>query len=431
MHRTMLIIRILFLCAFVTSRLYAQIREPELPFIRGLRVYSGNDETNLPIIYRSSRTRGEQKTTLQEYLTIVFDVNETSPPRVQIKFRHCNKNWQVDDLPIVKDDFYSTTRTLLYEQSPTGVKQYTFRYKNTFPGKENPFVRFLYSGNWVFDITKEYDEKTIYASGRFYVVDASVDVHLIVQNNYWKDFIPPIDRVHKLIAEVHVPDTLYADNVSTIDVYQNQRLYEPARVLAWERQPNTRVEGLGMPERRFTFENFIPGNAYRWYDFRNSAQYPGDKPVVKFSGADFTRFRFGIDQPHHFGAAVTSASKSWDDDYMKVKFALTYSCDDSISIFLAGPFNSWDPMPEDQLHWDEKENQYVVWKRLLRGSYDYQYIIGRYDPERGYVVDQDWVTIEGSGWETRNRYWCLVYYDDAAYGGIDRIVGFAEEYSGK
>ena len=49
----------------------------------------------------------------------------------------------------------------------------------------------------------------------------------------------------------------------------------------------------------------------------------------------------------------------------------------------------------------------------------------------GAHVDQDWTGIEGSGWETRNHYWCLIYYDDAAFGGIDRIVGFAEVESGR
>ncbi len=420
----------IFLLLIIGSEVSSQQREPTLPFIRGLRVYAGNNETTVPVIIRGDRDENGQPILSNDFITIVFDVNESSPPRLQIKFRHCSKNWEVDDIPIVKDDFYSTSRFLFYEPSPVGVKHYTFHFKNAFPSADNPFVRFLYSGNWTFDVLKEFDERTVYASGRFYVVDAIADIRLKVQNDFWTDFSPPLDRVHKFTADIKIPDSLFTDYVNTVDFIQNFRTYDPARVSVWERKINTHVEGVGLPEKKFTFYNVNPGNAYRWYDLRNVNFYPNNKEVIKAGGPDFTRYRFTIDQPHHYGSAVLNHTGSWDDDYLKVLFELSYPKNDSISIFLVGLFNNWDPMKEDQLVWDEKRNEYLVWKWLRRGSYDYQYIIGRYDSEKGFVVDQDWTTIEGSGWETRNRYWCLVYYDDNSFGGIDRIVGFAEVYSG-
>ena len=423
--------QIALLILFVTASVFGQGTDPQLPFVRGVRIYGGDVETSLPMIIRGDRNERGEFITANDFITIVFDVNEISPPRLQIKFRHCNKNWQIDETPIVRDDFYSTTRTLAYETSPPGVRHYTFRFKNQFPGANNPFVRFLYSGNWVFDITKEFDESVVYASGRFFVVDAGVRTMLNIRNDYWTDFPTPLDRVHELITDVKVPDSMYTDYVTTIDVFQNRRLFHPHRVSTWERAYNTRVEGVGMPEKRFTYENIIPGNAYRVYDFRSPGLYPAGLPVNKLGNPDFTRFRFGSDDPHHFGAALLTHGNGWDDDYMQVKFALAFPRDDSISIFLAGAFNNWDPMLEDKLIWDEKENQYIVWKMLLRGSYDYQYVMGEWDMKAGYVVEQDWTTIEGSAWETRNHYWCLVYYDDPAFGGIDRIVGFAEVESGR
>ena len=68
---------------------------------------------------------------------------------------------------------------------------------------------------------------------------------------------------------------------------------------------------------------------------------------------------------------------------------------------------------------------------LLRGAYDYQYVVGAYDADAGYVRGGDWIALEGNSWAAENLYWSIVYYDDDQFGGVTRAVGFARAISGR
>jgi hypothetical protein len=95
-------------------------------------------------------------------------------------------------------------------------------------------------------------------------------------------------------------------------------------------------------------------------------------------------------------------------------------------IFLVGPFNWWDPLPEDELTYNEQERSMTVAKTLRRGIYDYQYVTGVYDERQGIVTGQDWTALEGNDWRTTNTYLALVYYNEPRLGGVDRIVGLGQ-----
>ncbi|MBN1446974.1 MAG: DUF5103 domain-containing protein [Bacteroidetes bacterium] len=409
----------------------AQPTCPDMPFIRGLRIYGGDDETNLPVIIKEDTARASAETDLATFLTIRFDVNENMPPRLRIRFFHCDKDWNIDTDFFVRDEFFTYTRQLLYEPATTGTKHYQWRFRNRFPSEDHPFVRFLYSGNWIFDIVDEFDDETIYASGRFIVVENIVRSGLRVTNDIWTQYNPPFDEVHRLRLSIAVPDQLFADYVRSVDFYKNFDLYHQYRVDSYDRQPNTFVEGIGLREKTFLFENLPPGNGYRVLDLRSPAIYPDGKIITRFEGPDFTRFRFGSDASRYFGSAETLPLRSFDADYLCVRFELEHTRIEHADVFVAGIFNHWDPQPEDRLVFDEDIEHYIVDRWLLRGTYDYQYMLGRYDEERGYVVDQDWISLEGNTWDANNLYWAIVYYDDDEFGGVHRAVGFASAVGGR
>lgn len=422
---------LLLILIILPTTLLAQNPCPEMPFIRGLRVYGGSDETNLPVIVKTDTARSAAETSLPTTITIRFDVNEEMPPRLMIRFHHCDKNWNIDTDFFARDDFFTYTRQLFYEQAPTGVEYYRWRFINTFPSDQHSFVRFLYSGNWIFDIVDENNEDDIYASGRFIVVENIVRSNLRVTNDYWTEYNPPLDEVHRLRLQIRVPDALFADYVRSVDFYKNFNLYRHYRVDSYDRQPNTFVEGIGLREKTFTYENVLPGNGYRFYDLRSPAVYPQGKLATKFEGPDFTRFRFGADASRYFGAAETPPLRSFDTEYLCVRFELEHPFIEDRNVFVAGIFNHWDPQPEDRLVFDEETEHYFVDRMLLRGAYDYQYILGRYDTERGFVVNQDWTALAGNTWGANNLYWAIIYYDDDEFGGIHRAVGFATAVAGR
>ncbi|MBE0642862.1 MAG: DUF5103 domain-containing protein [Bacteroidetes bacterium] len=428
----------LFICALISSPLIrAQDTPQELcpqpPFIRGLRVYAGNDETNLPVMFKADSSAQTNSLALPTFVTIRFDVAEEMPPRLAIRFHHCDKNWQIDTDYFVRDDFFTYTRLLLYEQATAGIDGYRWRFTNSFPSLDHPFVRFLYSGNWIFDVTDESSAGTIYASGRFVVVEQGVSAGLEVRNDYWTPWNMPFDQVHRLRLSVRVPNPgpIFPDYIRSVDFYKNFDLYNNYRVDSYDRQDNTFVEGIGMDRKTFTYENIPAGNGYRLFDLRRTAMYPARQLVRKFEGADFTRFRFGTDRSAYFGAAVTEPLRSFDADYLCTQFELETPFIEDADVFVAGIFNNWDPQPEDRMTYDEEIGHYVLHRWLLRGAYDYQYVVGRYDEDLGYVADADWLRLEGNGWGANNLYWAVIYYDDDQFGGVNRAVGFTFFVTGR
>ncbi|MCB2203439.1 DUF5103 domain-containing protein [bacterium] len=396
----------------------------ELPFIRGLRVYGGDDERNLPVMVKRDTTKSKTSS-LPDFITIRFDVQEEMPPRLAIRFYHCDKDWNIDTDFVVRDDFFTYTRQLEYEQAGAGTEQFSWRFTNRFPSAFHSFVRFLYSGNWIFDVTDEFDEDVIYASGRFIVVENIVRTNLGIRNDYWSDFRPPRNEVHRLTLKMAIPDKLFPDYVRTVDFYKNFNLFEHYRVSSDDREENTFVEGIGLKEKTFRYDNVPPGNGYRFWDLRNPATYPDDKVLSKFEGPDFTRFRFSGDLSRYYGAAETTPLRSFNTDYLCVRFELEHPFIDTKDIFVAGIFNNWDPQWSDRMIFDEDIEHYVMHRWLLRGAYDYQYVLGRYDEELGYVVDQDWISLAGNTWAANNLYWAIIYFDDDQFGGVNRAVGFA------
>jgi hypothetical protein len=407
---------------------FAQKECPGQPFIRGLRVFGGTDERNLPLIVVSKSKTPSAHAGDYPFITIRFDVAEPSPPRLKIVFHHCDRDWKIDQDFVVRDDFFGFTRMLFYETSPAGTRHYTYRFTNSFPSKEHPFVRFQYSGNWSFEITEEDDAKTIYATGRFIVVEDLVRGNLQALNNFWTENDPPRDRVHRLELDISVPKSLFADYVETVDFYKNQNLFENYRVKSYDFTRNTRVDGIGMREKTFTYMNVLPGNGYRVFDITALTLYPSDEVFGKAEGPDFTRYRFGTSPMRYFGSSETMPAINADADYSCVRFELATPEFPTADVFVAGIFNNWDPQLEDRMHRDPVSGNYVVEKWLFRGAYDYQYVVGVFDPALGYVTKQDWIALEGNDWDAGNLYWAIVYYSDDQFGGITRAVGFALRY---
>ena len=422
---------LLILLAIVHTDMQAQTECDALPFIRGLHVYGGDDERSLPVVVSVDTARSAAETALPTYITIRFDVLEEYPPDLKIHFQHCDKDWNIDTDYFVRDDFFTSTRQLFYLQAPAGTRQYLWRFQNSFPSADHPFIRFQYSGNWIFDIVDNKDDKIIYASGRFVVVENRVRCGLEIRNDYWTEYSAPLNKVHHLRCHVAIPDGVFADFVRTVDFYKNHDLFHPYRVDSYDWKSNTFVEGIGMREKTFSYRNVLPGNGYRLFDFLRPQEYPSDHTVMRFGGPDFTRYMYPTDYNAYFGSGETAPPNDRDADYLCVRFELAHPLIENRDVFVAGIFNNWDPQPPDRMYRDEESGNYILYRWLFRGAYDYQYVVGIYDDEKGFVIDQDWTMLEGNAWEARNLYWVVVYYDDDQFGGVDRAAGFALSVSGR
>jgi hypothetical protein len=308
------------------------------------------------------------------------------------------------------------------------VEYYSYRYKNRFPD-EDDIVRFNYSGNWIFRLTDK-EEKNTYGEGRFLVVDDVSRPIVTVRNGYFTDAEPPLNQIHRVQATVPLPREIEGYYYTAVDVYQNRRLFDPRRVDLNDRDPYTKVEGFNLGFRIFTALNIHPGNEYRTLNIGNVAQYP-QKSIVRLIG--------GVDQPRTYwrtgadmdGTARLDAFTGIASDYLQVLFRLDLTLLNSrnglpggADVFVVGPFNQWNPGPDDMLVYDQLEQCFTVKKLLRRGVYDYQYVIGIWNAATSSVAQQDWIMLEGNDWRSTHDYHAVVYYDDPRFGGFDRIVGF-------
>lgn len=404
--------------------------QPTDVVLRGLAVYVEDDESSFPILMRDTVHENGKPVRRYDRLTIQFDIAASEPPELKIRFFHCNRDWQIDENVFVTDPNHNTSFVLQFFPSPGGVRGYDYRYINRFPDDDDA-VRFDYSGNWLFKILDKY-ESTVYAEGRFFVVDRITPTSIAVVNDYLTANTSPYNQIHKVSTRVTLPREIDGLYYTTVDIYQNRRFHHPYRIDTWDRDPYTHVDGFNTGERVFTITNILPGNEYRVLDLSNVTRYPNHQLVRLVEGADQLRlyWRTGMD---HDGEAVLNRFMGLTSDYLEVLFQLDILERDyralaagNKEIFLVGEFNFWYPTEHDKLQWDELEQSYVVRKVLRRGIYDYQYITGRWDPATHSVVAQDWTAIEGTDWRTSNVYTAFVYFNDPRFGGFDRIVGIGQ-----
>jgi hypothetical protein len=217
-----------------------------------------------------------------------------------------------------------------------------------------------------------------------------------------------------------------------MDVYQNRRLHNPYRIDVNDRDVYTKVEGFNSGYRTFTILNVLPGNEYRALNISNMTRYPNRTLVRLVEGVDQPRpyWRTGADKN---GTASLNGFTGIASDYLEVLFRLDLSSVPGVpnngDVFVAGPFNDWNPAENDKLTYDENEKCYAVKKLLRRGIYDYQYITGTWNDSEQRVEQEDWITLEGNDWRTTDMYYAMVYYNDVRFGGFNRIVGFGSGMS--
>ena len=404
--------KFLVLFLFTSSVLFAGSQVE----ILGLRVYGNNDEYLPPIITKT------------EVITIEFDVTTVHPPNLQIILRHATKDWVPDDNVFVNLPEKSRTNYLAYTTAPSGVYQYTFHYKNSFPNQRN-IVEFAYSGNYIFTIIDRDANDENLASGKFIVAEETVPASMTVENKYYSEAVSPLNQVNFITVNVNAPKEYRADNpfgiyhsdVKTVDIIQNWIIDRPFRIDLDDRSPDTFVEDFLSSKKKFWIRNVPVGNEYRRLDLSNTTMYPNRQLAVSKEGPDLSRFQWQ-GKPDANGASKLKPFVGANSDYLEVEMRLRLPQKSEKNIYLVGGFNNWEVLPEYAMEYDTTTQLYVFHFWVRRGVYDYQYVLGTEDGS-GNITEEDWITLEGNDWRTINRLTALVYYHDRRFGGFDRVVG--------
>jgi len=395
--------------------------------IKGLRVYSYEGEIYPPIIVRYDTLWNGEPNTANDYIVIEFDVKYKVVPDLGIRFYHCDRNWRRTENIFVQSFFHSRTLFLNYTTAEKGIKGYNFHFKNIYPDPDG-VVQFPYSGNYIFEIYDKNADTIIYATGRFIVADKLTEVKASLNKVLIGEKADMRNYTNEIEVEVEIPDSLNWYYITTVDIYENWKIYYPYRIDFNDRRKYTYVSGFPSGSRIFKIWNIYPLNEYRQIDLRDEKIYPNGYPAVPLGGVDRVR-KFWQGEPDMNGACRV-VDEGMYSEYLEVNFRLEIDEETMKKIrgdiYIVGCFNNWKPAQDDVLRYDPLRNYYFVKKWLKRGIYDYQYVVGYYDFRRDEVVVIDWIELEGNDWQTRNSYYIVVYYRDLKFGGFDRIIGFTK-----
>lgn len=396
--------------------------------LKDLRVYSARNEILPPIIvYRDLDVDGTENTA-NDHIIIEFDISTILKPNLQIIFKFCDKDWEPYDNIFLtnfgKDRFYN----LQFKSAPTGVKNYTYTFKQRFPDERGQ-ITFPFSGKWSFVVSDFENETKIYGAGRFIVVHQEFPMQVKYSRHVIEDSLSNImqwNRRDKITAEVTTPNSFDAFFQKEVEIVQNHKFNFPYRVNIEKLSKNSYYEFVTHETKRFIRRDIFPGNEYRQLDLTNVNNYPNDKVLHSFEGIDVSRkFQFS-------GGDFNGGSKRYrkDDIYnehLEFNFVLSSPEIFSKDLFLVGSFNDWAPNIDFRM--ERNSNYYSKVLSLKRGAYDYQYVLGLWNDSTNRVEQLDWLELEGSDWETNNVYYVFAFYQDRLYGGYDRIVALKEIYT--
>ncbi len=405
---------LLILVIFFTSSVCAQhystrsYRED----VKTLRVVADGDVWAEPIVELDSDSEVEVSFDLISYEHKAFDY----------KIIHCTSDWRVSDISSMEyvDGFDNGTIDD-YEYSLNTTTNY-IHYRVAFP---NENTRLTKSGNYVLLVAEDYDYDNPVASFCFSVVEPRVIMEGRVTGNTLLEINGKYQQLD-LVIDHSSMNTSVPTNEFVVTVEQNGR---KDNVLTLTQPTYTQVGKLIYKDRReLVFEG---GNSYRDVDFASEYTYGAGIERIEARNnvmhvvldASQERASRGADQsPHAYGKMVVNRQGTdYDDveaDYMWVHFWLpmeTPRLDGSV--YVVGDFANSEEDGEVMMKYDFDNKGYYADVLLKQGGYSYLY---GFLPKGGRKMTM--LPIEGSYWQTENRYMVKVYH--RGFGDrYDRLVG--------
>lgn len=407
MKKAIFFLSLVFIC---NLNICAQRNEILDKNIASLQVVANNDWLSLPIITLNSN----------DFVNISFDDLTHEYHRYCYKIEHCEADWQTSSALFESDyiDGFASGNTIDDVQESTNTVQLYTHYNISFPNNK---CRPKISGNYWVTIYDENDEKHVVCRAYFMIVEPSMGVHLNVTTNTDIDINGKHQQVEMAVDYgnniVSNPQT----QIKTV-VMQNNR-WDNAVVNA--RPQYIKANGLQWIHcKDFIFDG---GNEYRKFETLDVTHTTMGLESINWDGHNYHAWIW-TDEPRPSyiydkdanGAFLIRNSDNIDNDvnsdYIITHFRLK-SPQIPYPIYINGFFTNDRFLPQYEMKWNEKNQQYEGELLLKQGYYSYQYLMmkpeGKLKP----------VPSEGNFYQTENTYQALIYFK-ANGDRTDRLVGY-------
>jgi len=407
MKKAIFFLSLVFIC---NLNICAQRNEMLDKNIASLQVVANNDWLSLPIITLNSN----------DFVNISFDDLTHEYHRYCYKIEHCEADWQTSCALFESDyiDGFASGNTIDDVQESTNTVQLYTHYNISFPNNK---CRPKISGNYRVTIYDENDEKHVVCRAYFMIVEPSMAVQLNVTTNTDIDINGKHQQVEMAVDYgnniVSNPQT----QIKTV-VMQNGR-WDNAVINA--RPQYIKANGLQWIHcKDFIFDG---GNEYRKFETLDVTHTTMGLESINWDGHNYHAWIW-TDEPRPSyiydkdanGAFLIRNSDNIDNDvnsdYIITHFRLK-SPQTADPIYINGFFTNDRFLPQYEMKWNEKNQQYEGELLLKQGYYSYQYLMmkpeGKLKP----------VPSEGNFYQTENTYQALIYFK-ANGDRTDRLVGY-------
>lgn len=358
-----------------------------------------------------------------DQLTLVFDELGTENDYYQYSFVHCNSDWTPSDLQPMQylaGNMFGNINNFKYSNN-TYIKY--VNYQLEFPSSEmKPKV----SGNYLLKVFRNFDDKDIVITRRFFVLDTKIGI---------SGTVLPATR----------PD--YRFNRQEVDFVANTKSYtvinpfEDTKVVImqnyWQDNAITGLKPQFVNGSSLTYnyeeENVFGGiNEFRFFDTR-SLRFASINVQKKFFENGVYQTVLSADEPRAFKRHVNIidfngkrviANKDGNDgdidgDYTWVYFTLTNPSPFPDSVYLMGGLTDWRIQEEFKMTYNPEIKAFQGKALLKQGFYDYIYVT---KPKKEGELPETTFT-EGNYMNTENDYY-IFYYVRNQFLDYHELLGF-------
>ncbi len=342
---------------------------------------------------------------LGEAIELSFDILDNKYERLEYSIRHCDSDFNVDDLTFSEFAEGFDRRPLdESEESFNTLQQFT-HYTLTIPNRD---ITLTISGNYIINVYSDDDPDEPILTKRFMVYDGDGD---IISARVEQPFLPEYQMQCQQI---------YVDiNNSSLRVYNPEKYIKVYAVQNGDH--NTRrclnISGFQHDEVQYHLNDggniFDGGNEYDFLDAKD----------VHFRalGIDAILYQNGIyhyiltptkyDEAYFNNGDINGAyyvkndrgfNRDLESDYINVTFRLQYDAFTDYDIYLYGALTNWQCTPKYKLEWNGESKLWETTTLLKQGLYNYKFIFKDKDGgTAGYS--------SGNNFNTQNSYQIYVY----------------------
>ena len=360
-----------------------------------------------------------------EQLMLRFDILWPQPYDLRYRIRHCNADWEVDNL---EPGEYINGR----EEGLIENYQFSFitrvTYVNYYQLIPDAYSSFVASGNYLLEVFPSENPDSILFTRRFCVyenltsIEATISKPTGAYGNINRD------------QEVSIGVTPMEGSFLPLQAeYYKVRLQQNRRTDLCRWLPIDGHLGNTMMYRWHAENVFPAGNCFRYFDLSNlwAAMYHVQR-IEQMGGENFAFLQPEEDRSSKVYSPYASLNGGMkinirehnnpqiEADYVWVNFSLPMMRPFlNGNVYIVGELTQWKLDDASRMEWNSQYKAYTKRMLLKQGYYAYQLLFLPIGEKEGLTA-----TLEGDHYETPNNYTVFVYYRAPSdrYDRYDRLV---------